>query len=842
MLILTPNRRLAAFSQTQYNQQQLAANNPCWEMVEIYSIEAWLLELWQLSLDNNYSLYRPILTKTQQQLLFERIIQQNSATSELLRIKETAQNALKAWGFLQQWQVDRDKLAAYAKFAPDIAVFCSWLQTYCQWLDKNEYYDSHMIVDHLIVASDLFHQKLPTTICLRGFNELTPQYATFFAKLKTYNINIIEDQLTTESAKVIRAGFSNVTTELQSAATWAMESLQVKPEQNIAVVIPELERLRAQVHNIFGAILPKAWLNISAPLALSSYTLIQTALLILQLSKYTVNFSDISILLRSPYVGNFMQESSLRASLDRKLRELVEEKLTWHTLLKFLQDEDIVFKQYTTDFCEKLDKVRGNHAAAYWATVMQDLLYCWQWPGDRALNVEELDLLSCWRELLDQYCQLSLIIGEHSFAQALQVLQRLANDTPFLAAETGLTKLHVLGLLESEGLVFDQLWVCGMTRDSWPATANPNPFIPLELQRQYDLPHSSAQRELTVTKKYTANLQKGGKQQVIFSYPMYIDDHSVAPSNLIMHLSEENIALNIANKHSMPLALEYLQDCTTPTLQSNYVINGINTLKLQAQCPFKANAEARLLAKPLVIPQLILTPAERGSLVHEVLESFWQECGSYAQLVAYLPDQLESLLNEIIKQILSAWLSKRPLTLTSNYAALEAQRLYTLIINWLAYEATRLPFTVYKLEQKFAIKIDTLQFNIRIDRIDRIVPDQYIVIDYKTGAVNTSSWFSEPIYEPQLPIYATYIPEQIAAVAFAHLQAQEVKFSGVGGQDDLLPNVKTIDDWEATKSKWRTILENMARSFSAGHSAVAPYSQQVCNSCNLQSLCRIYEQ
>ena len=285
-----------------------------------------------------------------------------------------------------------------------------------------------------------------------------------------------------------------------------------------------------------------------------------------------------------------------------------------------------------------------------------------------------------------------------------------------------------------------------------------------------------------------------------------------------------------------------MQDCTTPTLQSNYVTNGINTLKLQAQCPFKANAEARLLAKPLVIPQLILTPAERGSLVHEVLESFWQECGSYAQLVAYLPDELESLLNEIIKKILSAWLSKRPLTLTSNYAALEAQRLYTLIINWLAYEATRLPFTVYKLEQKFAIKIDTLQFNIRIDRIDRIVPDQYIVIDYKTGTVNTSSWFSEPIYEPQLPIYATYIPEHIAAVAFAHLQAQEVKFSGVGGQDDLLPNVKTIDDWEATKSKWRTILENMARSFSAGHSAVAPYSQQVCNSCNLQPLCRIYEQ
>ena len=174
MLILTPNRRLAAFSQSQYNQQQLVVGFKCWPTVEIYSIDSWLSQLWQVCLDNNYELYRPILSKTAQQLLFEQIIQQNSSTSELLRIKETAQNALKAWGFLRQWQVDANKLAAYVDFSPDVTAFYSWLKTYWQWLDKYEYYDTHMMVDQLITASDFLCSQLPSTICLRGFNEITP--------------------------------------------------------------------------------------------------------------------------------------------------------------------------------------------------------------------------------------------------------------------------------------------------------------------------------------------------------------------------------------------------------------------------------------------------------------------------------------------------------------------------------------------------------------------------------------------------------------------------------------------------------------------------------------------
>ena len=57
------------------------------------------------------------------------------------------------------------------------------------------------------------------------------------------------------------------------------------------------------------------------------------------------------------------------------------------------------------------------------------------------------------------------------------------------------SNVQVLGPLEAAGLGFDQLWLCGMQADRWPAPARPNPFIPQPLQRRLQMPHASAQRE-----------------------------------------------------------------------------------------------------------------------------------------------------------------------------------------------------------------------------------------------------------------------------------------------------------------------------------------------------------
>jgi probable DNA repair protein len=842
MMILTPNRRLAAFSQRLYNAEQLQHGFTCWPSAEIYSIEAWLSQLWQICLEVAPDQYRPILSKQQQQLLVEQIVRDTEINVALLRVNATAQNVLQAWKFLRQWCINLTKLAAYAEFSADTSAFYTWMQQYQTWLDANDYYDFDLMVDCIIDLIPQIVQHIPPAICLRGFNEHTPQYNKLFTALRENGVELSSDQLIAPCLQINKASFANNDSELQTAASWVMTELQRDPNQLIGVVIPELEQSRTQVANIFSAVIPTPWLNISAPLALSTYPMINTALLILQLAKPTVIYSEISMLLRSPFISGYTDELNQRAQLDRNLREVCEEKLTWSNLLHKLRSYDEQLIGISEKFVNQFNNLHGQHNTIYWLEQIEKILRIWGWPGDRGLTVEESDLFSCWRDLLQKYSELNVILAKHSFAQALLTLHKLASETPFLPAETGLTKVHVLGLLEADGLNFDRLWVSGMTRDRWPPAANPNPFIPLELQRQFDLPRSSPQRELRIAQKLTANLMQGGQDQVIFSYALLSDGQPIEPSNLIAHLPDINLDLQI-NKQTIQLKqLEVWQDHYAPIMTERYISGGTHGLKLQAQCPFKANAEIRLYAKPLQTPQLFLTPADRGSLVHAVLEQFWLWCGSHTRIKTLTADEIKQKLQENIQQQLSIWQSLRPLTLNAKYIELEAKRLLNLISRWLEYEAGRIEFKVFKLEHKIMAQVGPIQINLQIDRIDQLLDNNFVVIDYKTGETLANEWFSDPIYSPQIPLYAIYALDKIDAAAVATLRPHNLKFSGVAAQDELLPNVKSVEDWAQLKNSWREKLEATAHKLFSGYAAVEPFSQKACNYCQLQAFCRIYEQ
>lgn len=844
MIILTPNRRLTAFSLQQFNEQQLAADKRSWVTPQIFPLETWLHEVWNLCLDNNLGSYRPLLTAKQQQLLFTQIIQRADIDHQLLRVNATAQNAIQAWKFLKQYQVDLHELSAYADFTPDTAAFHIWLQAYLLWLDEHNYYDFVQMVDVLHNLVPEIIDLLPKQICLRGFNELTPQYSKLFARLAECGIDITHDQLTTPGAQVFKTGFMTDKQELMSAALWASQQLEKNQQQTIGIVIPNLEEMRDHIHNHIAPIFAPGWLNISAPLPLANYALIKSALQILNLAAPEINYADFSALLRSPYVAGYFVDRNQRAQLDRMLREKVEAKIRWQRLLDLLADDYPMLKQSIQDFIAQIAGLNSKDAAQHWVIQIQALLQCWGWPGDLlctddAMQTQERDLISCWSALLEEYCQLSIILPKHSFAESVQIVRRLANEIPFAPAETGLTKVHILGLLEAEGLVFDHMWVCGMTRDNWPPAAKANPFIPLEIQRKYNLPHSTAQRELVMAQKYTANLQQGGKETVIFSYAQMLDDYPTQISNLLAHLPQQTLTYTNIKAKELE-SLEPWIDNQAPTFIGSYVGGGASSLRMQAQCPFKANAEIRLQAKPLAEPQTILTPLHRGSIVHAVLEEFWRTCKSHAQLVSYNAEELAQILQTVIQTTMDTWAHKLPFTLTNSYQVLEGQRLFRLISRWLEYEAKRSPFAVVQLEEKTLVNIGPLQINMIIDRIDQVA-DQYVIIDYKTGDVTVNDWFTDPIYEPQLPIYAVAISREMHAVAFAVLRSQDLRFKGLAAEEGILPQVNVANDWPQLLQEWRAKLNQTAQNFIDGQAAVDPYSPMTCNICKLQSLCRIYE-
>ena len=64
--------------------------------------------------------------------------------------------------------------------------------------------------------------------------------------------------------------------------------------------------------------------------------------------------------------------------------------------------------------------------------------------------------------------------------------------------------IQVVGVLESAQLEFDHLWVLGLSDDTWPRPARPNPLLPLELQRSRGVPRASAEWELAFARRAQA--------------------------------------------------------------------------------------------------------------------------------------------------------------------------------------------------------------------------------------------------------------------------------------------------------------------------------------------------
>ena len=691
-------------------------------------------------------------------------------------------------------------------------------------------------------------------------------------------ISIVNKQLNTHICNDLSiVSFSSKEDEYRAAASWAKQYQDKEQGLRIGIIVPSLVEEREHIASIFAEYFPKQIYNIAAPRAIANYPLIDLALMLLNLSTYINNeitINDLNKLLRTPFIIAAESEMLQRATLAIMLQDHKEIKFTYQSLQKYLsslnQDSLGKSKSFENSFnkwMQLLEQLQGKHTAEYWLTKFQDILQAWGWPGERAIDYNEKQLLSCWKLLLNSYLQTGFILKKHSFTKACKVLQQLAFITPFLP-ETGDVSIHILGLLEGAGLPFDRLWVIGMHSGAWPMPAKPNPFIPVNIQRQYNLPRSSPTRELMVAKDLTYNLSRGGMSQVVYSYAKIIDDITTTASRLVANfkkvmindLVENDSSISSTKEHSLNInkvkeqCLEELSDNEGAELSCySKVYGGSRVLKLQAQCPFWAPfAEFRLGAVPMTMPSIGLTPAERGELLHNVLAEFWQYAKTHKKLMQISEEQLNSLVISFLEQNLQKLYKKRPYTLTKNYLSLEIARMNSLINKWLLYEKQREPFIVYKIEQQQLLRIGQLDLKIRIDRIDQLETGEIVIIDYKTGKTQVKEWFSDPILDPQLPLYCLATEVLPDSIAFAVIRPESTLFKGIAKSNGLLPNVSTLQElvknnqqnnnWQQQLLKWEQQLSCLADDFKKGEAMVQPtLGTATCRLCRLQSLCRIYE-
>lgn len=836
-IILTPNQRLAGYVRDNlFSAEELTA--------PILANQVLPLSTWLTTLFYDYQeLYglanqETLLTARQAKWVWQKILLEAQVNQPLLNFSSTATLAQEAHKLYQLWMMPEQVFEEAT--SEDVKAFQQWQKSYQEQCEKNKWLDLECACEKLC---QWFKKRQPfsgKSIALVGFNELSPLYQKLFKQIQSLGNKVFDYSLLLNNHSASLASCEDKQEELQSIVQWLNEQVNEKPTGVFGVVVPNLNDARHQINQVFSKQLNTSY-NMSAPLPLSSYPIIQAGLFALSFGMNAVTFEEASYFLRSPFFQSKEINGQQKLHLEMQMRR-------WSEYVFQIEHLKERFKSSEAICCfDDLDKINTGTKVCWIDEIEERLAKC-HWPGERAMDSHVFQAYQQWQRLLSEYQALQFVLGAHSYTTALTTLEQLAKEITFLPESKG-CQVQVLGVLEALGMPFDGLWVMGMDETVWPATPTPNPFIPKKAAKTYQIPRCDSQRELSVATKMTNSLVAAAKT-VVFSFSELQHEGHIQASPLVVHFPQ--LAIKLSDKPCSPHSHSQLETVVDeygpPIPKGSLVKGGAKVLQLQSLCPFKAFAEVRLKAKPLEKVTIGLTPRERGELAHQLLAECWKVLRSSDNLLKMDDVDLNYFVNQQVTKTLTHWQDIKPETFNDFFLDVEVKRLNDLLVRVLEAEKHRCSFTIKHLELEYLFSIGAIQLTLRVDRIDTIDNNDEIIIDYKSGQAAVGDWFGDRPKDPQLPLYAISRLEKTKGLAFSKIKSNQIEYLGVCEDMDDFAGVKSIDSlkqstaretWDGQMQLWTETLEKLSEGVREGYAKVDPIDQQVCRYCQLKSFCRV---
>ncbi len=860
--IVTPTARLARAEKRRRSEARLAEGATAWRAPEVLSFSAWLGRLRSEALMAGAVDSVPV-SASQARMLWQQVIDTDVFVGEP-RVHALAE---RAWRTIHEYRLQHPRDWPEPLLSDDSRQFREWVAQFEQLCEQRSVIDEWRFsaeVPGLVAERRL---ALPERIELTGF-ELppTPLQQSLFEALEQAGVEIsgLEHSASDappEIAAIRLHRYTEPDDELHAAAAWARARLEAhsddKPDPAIAIVVPDLAGRLARVERIFrqvfdppGFALGEAgaepW-HISLGLPLAQWSLVADALLLLGLDPARIDQPTAGRVLGSPYLAGAEAEADRRAGTTAGLMQWVPFEITGFELMAECK------KNGVTRLAEQLDAWRARRAEhldtawpSQWVARFQTEFEALGFGRGRALDSREFQVLARWHELLEEFSALDAVVAapiKRGFA--LSLLVERANNATFRERNPG-CPVEILGVEEALGSRFDAMWITTLDADTWPGAARRDPLIPGPVQAR--VPAASSDGRLQRARLELAGLAAAA-DEVLGSFSTGSDDQQRQRSQL---LPNPEIILPQEAAFPEPMALERINDdIHAPALSATEIHGGTGVLSDQSACPFRAFAIRRLGARELASPRPGLDAAARGSLIHAALEVFWRGLKDRAALVALGPDELKQRIDQAADQALGRFTEAHRLLLSPAGRKLELRCTTRALEHWLELERARDEFRVRALEHKIVMEFAGLKLEGKIDRIDE-TPAGTVLIDYKTGRAGRNGWRPDPrIADPQLPAYALAMDPQPAALAFARIRPDELKFDGLCETDAGIPGVtelvatrgawKESEDWNTLLGEWQANLNGLAISFQEGRAAVDPRDGQVCRNCHLHSLCRIHE-
>lgn len=849
---------------------------------EVVPYAQWLRGVWsQLRFQESFHPASPIadatlLTASQESLLWEQVLRESGAADRLLFLEETVDACMRATALAELYAIPWEHPAWERD--EESRAFRTWYQRVRARCREERW----MLPARLPAFLAPRLQEVPglanRRILLAGFDEIEPGNAALFEALSRVaaRLAILETRDSSRTEAELRLlSAADAGEELRAAAEWAAAALQAQPDARLVIVIPDLGSRRVEAEEsllealhpgwqIGGAIPSNRRFNLSLGEPLSANPVAAAGLRLMDwletggTAEGGCLLADARALLRCPYFAREPQERFARG----KLEALLLKKRNDRVPLRLLREMSLLAERVSGEplaawrdaigLVEEFD-ASGEAAPSAWAERVRALWLQVLWLGDPSLSSAEFQARHRTLEELGRMAELDVVqphIAFREFASRLKQQFRGAAYQP----ESRPAPVLVAGLFEVTGLSFDAAWVCGLNDTVLPRLPQPDPFLPRLLQREGNLPGSSAAREIAFGSRVFDRL-RGLAPRLVLSFPERREQEELEPSPFLRGLATERGAPveRLATPLRYPalprVAVEEIADQDGGPLGEDELLvkRGVQVLADQSDCPFRAFARSRLACDPQEAESELMNRLDQGSFLHRALEEFWQRTRSLDALRSLSAGELDARIGECAEIALRDFEVAQGSELAAAQREAERIRIADRMNHWLEFEMQRQPFRVAAMEKGHREQFGGLSLGIRPDRVDELPDGSVVLVDYKTGHVDPKQWEGERPAQPQLLAYLAAEQRPVSALAFASLKTGKTGWKAKGRHlaADFLASSRAAGenpDWATFVHESKDTVERLASGFRAGMAAVDPAAdREPCKYCEQKPLCRIAE-
>lgn len=893
-MILCSTPRLARNLQLIHQRRQREQGQQQWQPLPVMTLAQWLQGLISEAMlcgDIRTEHVPPAeLSSMQEIVLWEQAIAESMQTHDASALFDTsglAAAAQEANRLVLEWNLSLPSESNGDEVTEETRHFLQWRQRFQSLCKVSNMLEPVRYFTWQVECIEAGAGQMPAEIQLAGFDRINPLLQRLIVAVRQRGIEVREYALTHQAEPELQhLTLDDQDAECRAAVRWASDYLKLQPEARIAIVVPELSALR----NKLAALLDEAFhpqvvtaalaetsrvydFSLGMPLARQPIIAVALDLLYLVTAQRAVSQLEFSRLLLSPYWSSSVSEADARAQLDARMRQELplscKPARLLHYLRQMVQGQHrlgvSVLHQHMQGLFSAFEGQPSRQLPSMWARVFRQGLLAAGWPGERSISSYEYQARQSLDKAIESLAAFDSLLGKVNCQQALQRLTQLAQAQIFQVESKTLPALQVLGMLEASAEPLHAVWVMGMNDHVWPPIARTNALIPASLQRQAGTPNASNEVQTAYAQAIHQRLLRSGRQ-VIFSSARRDGERELRISPLMKDIPASVVEMPQLQTLAEQLAaganntLEWLEDATAPAVQpGEHVAGGTGLLRAQAICPAWAFYQYRLHARALREPVDGLDVMERGSLVHAVLARFWEGRGSDS-LQEMMPVELEDAVRDACISVLAAFNQAHDEVFSEIFIKLEQERLQKLVLTWLRDIEMQRPqgFTVTACELEQDVEIDGIAIKLIVDRIDTLDDGGLAVMDYKTGrALDFRNWAQVRMTEPQLPIYAAFVLQdvEVAAVCFARVRLAEHGFAGIAADDGLLQGVAGLNDkkarkifteddfpdWPALVAHWRGAIHAIAAELKAGVAAVRFEDEKQLEYCEVLPLLRLPE-